>query len=193
MKSYDRLLLYTPTFAGITAFLYAYFFVVAKNTLMSSVFLLLLGVAALKVVVLLYGKLKHVDENLARVAFVFGVFGAVGMALHGGYDLANTLNPPASLPVDVPNQVDPRGLLSFGFFGLGVLKLSWLMSKEKLFPSGLATLGYVYGTLLLVIYLARLTVLSPTNPVLLYPVLLNGFIVGPVWFVWLGSRLLQKS
>jgi hypothetical protein len=48
---------------------------------------------------------------------------ALGAAIHGGYDLANLINLPASaaaLP-DLPSQVDPRGLLTFGVMGLGLL------------------------------------------------------------------------
>lgn len=67
--------------------------------------------------------------------------------------------------------------------------MSYLMSKDKYFSKNLSFLGYVSGALLIVIYLARLTVLSPANPLLLYPILLNGFIVGPLWYLWVGLSL----
>ena len=41
----------------------------------------------------------------------------------------------------------------------------------------------------MVIYLARLTIVSPGNAVVLAPAALEGFLVGPVWYVWLGLEL----
>lgn len=184
---------YIAILAGVFALLYAYFFVVAKDVTMYSLFLLLLGLSAMEVMVILYGKLKGAHTDMARIAFVFGVLGAFGMAVHGGYDLANAINPPSLANADLPSQVDPRGLLSFGFLGVGILKFSFLMAKDKYFPEGLSWVGYISGALFLLIYIARLTVLNPTSPVLLYPVLLNGFIVSPLWFLWVGYTFLKKS
>ncbi len=178
--------------AGVFAFAYAYFFVIAKDVTYYSFFLLLLGIILIEVVVALYGRLKNVNEDIARVALVFGVIGAAGMAIHGGYDLANAINPPALLNADLPNQVDPRGLLAFGFTGLAIFKFSWLMSKDKKISKGLAWLGFISGILLVIIYIARLTVLDPTNPILLYPVLINGFILNPLWYLWIGIVLKGK-
>lgn len=191
--TFARMTSYTAILAGLSALAYAYFFVVAKDVTMYSLCLLLLGLFSLEVMVALFGRLKSVHEDLARVAVVLGIIGAVGTAIHGGYDLANAINPPAVLSADLPNQVDPRGLLAFGFMGMAMLKISWLMSKDKYFPEGLSWVGYVSGALLIVIYIARLTVLNPTNPVLLYPVLLNGFILSPLWYLWLGYSFLKKN
>lgn len=173
--------------AGLSALAYAYFFVVARDPMLYSFFLLLLGVCSIEIMVALFGRLKHVHEDMARLAMVLGVIGAAGMAIHGGYDLANAINPPAAVNADLPSQIDPRGLLSFGFLGLGILKSSWLMTKDKGFPQGLQWTGYATGILLVIIYLARLTVLDPTDPILLYPVLINGFIVNPIWYLWIGK------
>lgn len=113
----------------------------------------------------------------------------MGAALHGGYDLATVIHPPATPVPELPNPVDPRGLLTFGFTGVALLKLSWLMGRSQGFPRNLPVLGYLSGVLLLVIYLARLLILDPTNPLLLYPVLAEGFIVNPLWYLWLGATL----
>lgn len=180
--------------AGISALLYAYFFIVVKDVTLFSLFLMLLGIFTLKVMVILYGRLKEVNTDVARIAIVAGVIGATGMIIHGGYDLANAINPPVGLEtlMNLPNQVDPRGLLSFGFTGAALIKISWLMSTAKKYPQGLIWTGYLSGALFIVIYIARLTVLSPAEPILLIPVLLNGFIVSPVWFLWLGMVLRKK-
>jgi hypothetical protein len=42
---------------------------------------------------------------------------------------------------------------------------------------------------MLVLYLGRLIILNPKNPVLLISAVLSGFVVTPVWFVWLGTEL----
>lgn len=175
--------------AAVAALAYAYFFVVVKDVLLYSISLTLLGLLTLKLFVVLYGRLKEVHEGIARVAVTLAGVGAVGMLAHGGYDLANAINPPTGINTSLPSQVDPRGLLAFGLTGLGILKISYLMSKDKYFSKNLSFLGYVSGALLVLIYLARLTVLDPTNPLLLYPVLLNGFIAGPLWYLWIGLSL----
>lgn len=178
--------------AGVLGFLYAVSFVILKDATLSALFLMLSGLLALPVMVALYSRLKEVDENFALIALILGVVGAFGYLMHGGYDLANVINPPKLVNIDLPSQVDPRGLLAFGVTGLAILKFSWLAQKSKSFPGGFSTLGFLSGLLLLVIYLARLIVLSPTSPTLLYPVLLEGFVVNPVWYLWLGSILWGK-
>jgi hypothetical protein len=79
----------------------------------SSLFLMLGGVAVVPVLVALYGRLRAVDQGFAATAFVFGVIGAAAASIHGAYDLANFINPPARLPIDAPNPADPRGLGTF--------------------------------------------------------------------------------
>lgn len=178
--------------AGFFALCYAYFFIVAQNVLLYSLFLLLFGLFALKVIVALYNRLEDEDKYLARVALVLGVIGTAGAAVHGGYDLANAINAPTALNLDLPNQIDPRGLLAFGFTGLATVKFAWLMTRNSYFPKWLPVVGGISGVLLMVIYAARLIVLDPMNPVLLYPVLLNGFILGPLWYLWIGVALRKK-
>jgi hypothetical protein len=41
------------------------------------------------------------------------------------------------------------------------------------------------------LYLGRLIVLDPTSPVILVPALLNGFLVNPALYIWLGLALLR--
>lgn len=181
------------TLAGLAGFLYAVSFVILKDALLSSVLLMLGGLFSIPVVVALYGHLQKIEVNFARLALLLGIVGTFGSVIHGGYDLANVINPPQALNLDLPSQIDPRGLLAFGVMGLAILKISWLMGKSKQFPKNLSMLGFLSGLLLVLIYLARLTVLSPANPILLYPVLLEGFIVNPLWYLWLGFALRRKT
>jgi hypothetical protein len=120
----------------------------------------------------------------------------VGAAIHGGYDLANAINAPvsnAASEANLPNQVDPRGLLTFGIAGLSVLVIAWLMGQGGGFSRTLGLLGWALSILLIVIYLARLIVLQATNPVVLIPALLVGFILNPLWYLWLGLGLLRGA
>lgn len=178
--------------AGVSWLAYAYFFVIAKDVLLSSLFLTLGGLLAVKVFTALYQMLKEIDKGFALTFTVLGVAGALATAVHGGYDLANAINPPLGLNPSLPSQVDPRGLMAFGVTGLAVLKASWTMGKTKVFPKNLSLLGVLSGILLMVIYLGRLIVLGPTNPILLYPILIEGFVVNPIWYLWLGYIFQKK-
>src|SRR5262249_48077996 len=118
-----------------------------------------------------------------------------GAAVHGGYDLANAINVPATnaaAAANLPSQVDPRGLLTFGVAGLALFIFAWLMGQGG-FARGISLLGYGLAALPVIIYLARLIVLQPTNPILLVPVLLVGFILNPVFYIWLGLSLWQEA
>jgi len=190
--SFDRTGGWMAILAAVAGFLYAISFVVLKDPLLYSLFLTLLGFFAFVALVAVYDRLQKVDAAYALLALLFGLIGAAGTAIHGAYDLSNAINPPANVPagvMDLPSQVDPRGLLTFGFMGIGLLIFSWLLTRSVEFPKTLGYLGYLSAILFIVIYLARLIVLSPTNPILLVPVLLNGFIVSPLFYLWLGIAL----
>ena len=179
--------------AGLAALAYAFAFVVARNPFASALFLMLTGLFAVKVFLALYGRLRDVQTDVARAALLFAALGAIGSFIHGGFDLANVLNPPASPLADLPSQVDPRGLLTFAATGSGIVFFSWLMGHHTSFPTGLRRWGYVSGALLIIIYLARLTILDPAHPLLLYPVLAQGFVVGPIWYLWIAWLFQQRK
>lgn len=187
---------------GISAFLYALSFIVISQNdpvlggLLSALFLTLTGLLSVKVMVGLYQRLKGLDQSWAFWAFTFALVGAFGTAIHGGYDLANSINPPVeNLPslANLPSQIDPRGLLTFGVASIGLGFFSWLITKSREFPKNLGLLGALSATLMMVLYLGRLIVLSPTDPIILWPALINGFLLGPLFYIWLGSVLLKKA
>lgn len=91
------------------------------------------------------------------------------MAVHGGYDLANAINPPPSLPANLPNPVDPRGLFTFGIADAALFIVTWLILRGEQFPRGLGYLAYLSAVLLVALYFGRLIVLDPTSPVILVP------------------------
>ena len=187
--------------AGIINFLYAVAFVIIARSnpqlggLLSSLFLMVSGLLVTTMVAALYQRLRATDTAFALWALLLGLVGALGAAIHGGYDLGNAINPPAigsdlttSLAA-LPSQIDPRGLTTFGIMGIALFVFTWLMSRGNEFPKGLVYLGYVFAVLFIILYLARLIVLDPANPLLLVPVLVTGFVVNPVWHIWLGTVL----
>ena len=180
--------------AAIAGLLYAISFVFLQNQLLYALFLTLLGLYAVPASLALYYRVRETDAGFALMALLFGLVGAAGTAIHGGYDLANAINPPTSIPAnlaDLPSQVDPRGLLVFGFTGIGLFVFSWLMTKTASFSKTLGYLGYLSAILFVVLYLGRLIVLNPANPIILVPVLLNGFIVSPLFYLLLGMALMR--
>jgi hypothetical protein len=185
--------------AGIIGFLYAVAFIILviagvapePGFALASVLLLVGGLLSAVALTGLFPRIWVVSAPYAALALLFGVGGTFGAAIHGGWDLAVTLHPPEGfegLP-NLPSEVDPRGLLTFGFSGLGLLIASWLIVRGGVLPRGLGYLGYLAAVLLLIIYLARLIILDPTNPLVAGPAALAGFIVNPIWYVWLGLTL----
>jgi hypothetical protein len=184
--------------AGIGGILYAVAFIIiarsapALGAFLSAVFLSLNGLLATGVMTTLYQRVRSINPAAALWALVLGSVGAIGAMIHGGYDLANAVHPPASIAADLPSQIDPRGMLTFGVTGIAFLVNAWLIRQDSTFSRQLGYLTYLLGALLLFIYLARLIVLSPANPILLVPVLLTGFLVNPAWYIWVGRSFLRS-
>ncbi len=179
--------------AGIAGLLYSISFVLLKNDLLIALFLMLGGLFSTAVLVAVYNRLKETDATFALWAFLLSIAGAFGAIIHGGYDLANAINPPVVnvALASLPSTIDPRGLLTFGVAGLGIFCIAWLMGRGRQFPRGLSYLGYLLAILLVVLYLGRLIILDPKNPIVLVDALLSGFIVNPLWYLWLGVVLWQ--
>jgi hypothetical protein len=153
--------------------------------------LLIGGVLTTAVFVALYERLRAVDASFALWALVLGLVGAIGSAVHGGYDLANLANPPETLAADLPNALDPRGLGTFALTGLSILVVSALVLRGGRLPRGLAFLGFVAAVLLVWVYIGRLVILDPKSPGVLPFAVVLGFVVNPAWYAWLGVTLLR--
>jgi hypothetical protein len=191
---YARFAAVAAVLAGACGLLYSAAFVVASRSpsatagglaaglLMAGA---LLGAAAL---IGLHQRVAPVGAGFATAALALGLGGAAAAALHGGYDLANVLHPPGAIAAG-PSQVDPRGLGTFGLAGLSLLVFARLMAGGAGWPRGLAGLGFLSGALLVVVYLARLIVLDASSPLVLGPAALEGFVVNPAWYAWLGLAL----
>ncbi len=194
--SFERFGGLLATVAGVAGFFYAVAFIVLQNALLSALFLTIVGLASSAALVAVYGRLYNTSSGFARYALLLGLIGTLGAAIHGGYDLANAINPVTTTApgvADLPSQIDPRGLLTFGITGIALFLYSWLITRSTQLPAALGYLGYLSALLSIILYLGRLIVLQPTNPFVLVPALLNGFIVTPIWYVWLGITLWQRA
>ncbi len=184
--------------AGASGFLYSVSFViVARNdpslgTGLSGFFLLIGGVLGASALLGLYERLKPSNGTYALWALIFGLAGALAATLHGGYDLAVGIHPPNQV-INFPSPVDPRGLGTFGLTGISLLAFSFLMHRDRSFPGGLVWLGYASGVLLVLIYVSRLTILDASNLLVLAPAGIEGFVLNPAWYIWLGFALRKKA
>lgn len=166
---------------------YGLFFVIVGNQTAASLLLLVGGILTALLLSGLSRSVEAIHEAGARLAALIGTIGAVGSTIHGGYDLANEIHPPGANPLaDFPNPVDPRGLATFGLVGLAFLSLATLMAKSDRYPRGLARLGQVLGVVMIVIYMGRLVILDPTNPIVRVA-LAAGVISNTAFLLWLGN------
>jgi len=162
------------------------------GTLVASLALMLGGLLSVAVLVTIYRRLLESASAVALLGLVLVAVGAMGAVIHGGYDLANAVQPPRANPLaqaELPNPVDPRGLLTFGVTGLGLMVLMLQARASAVLPSPLATLGVVVGGLLVLVYIGRLVILTPTDPLVAVPAALTGLVLSPAFYVWLGLEL----
>jgi hypothetical protein len=195
--SFQRFAGYCAIATGIGGFVYSVAFVLLSRANanlgvgLSWLILLIGSLLAMPVLLALYEHLAEIEAPVGLLALLFAVLGFLGAIMHSGYEIANIVHLGSSPSSNLASQVDPRGLLTFGVTGLGLLLFGWLMGKSPRYSSGLSRLGLLTGVLMIVVYLARLTIYSPTNPLVLLGAGLTGFIVSPLFFVLLGRSLLR--
>jgi hypothetical protein len=203
-RDYDQLAGWAAILAGIGGFVYSVAFIVGVvldkapdlGRSVSSTALAIGGLLTSIVAVALFRRAREASAPGALLAVAFALFGSVGAAIHGGYDLANVLHPPIAdvfAANELPNPVDPRGLLTFAFAGIGLLALVWLVRRAGELRNWIGLLGLVVGALLIAIYLGRLIILSPTNPLVAGLAGLTGFILSPVFYIGLGLWLRSRA
>lgn len=192
-SAFERFAAVCALLVGIGSLAYAIAFLVVKSALFSDLFLMLSGFFITAVLVAIYHSVRETDAPFALWGLLLGIAGALGSVVHGGYDLSNVLNPVAlvsqAAAAGVPNAIDPRGVLTFGAGGISLFVFAWLIGRSGQFPRGLMYLGYLAAALLILLYLGRLIIYIPTNPLILIPAALSGLLVNPIWYIWLGLSL----
>ncbi len=184
--------------AGVAGFAYSVFFVWSTRgggnlvAGLAAFFLLAGGVLGATALLGLFERLRGAGGTYALWALVFGIGASLAATLHGGYDLANAIHPPDQVTT-LPSPVDPRGLGTFGLAGISLFAFSFLVLRDASQPRGLGYLGYASGVLLVLIYLGRLIILSASSPLVLGPAAIEGFLVNPAWYIWLGFALRRPA
>jgi hypothetical protein len=184
--------------AGVAAFIYALAFILlvlgdASPQLglnLSWVLLMITGVLTSAVVVAMYQRLQSRAPALALWLLLLGFAASMGMTIHGGVEVANFIHPAVSGGGGA-SQIDPRGLMTFGLWGLVLLVFAATAVRTGTFPKELGYLGIATGLFLIEIYVARLTVLDATSPVVRIPAALTGFVLSPAWLIWTGRTLMR--
>jgi hypothetical protein len=177
---------------AVVALVYSVSFVVLKNMPVYSTALIVGSLLSAVALFAVYERVRGAG-SIARLGVVFGLAGLFGAAIHGAYDLAVVLHPEdAAGTGGGPLEIDPRGFLTFGSTGIGVLLLSWAGLQVRGLPRPLLYLGIAFGVLLIIVYLGRLIILDATNLLVLGPAALTGLVVGPLWYAWLGWLLLNR-
>jgi hypothetical protein len=159
---------------------------------LSDLLLLVGGLLATAVFTALYGRLRVVDPMLALWGLVLGLAASIGSAIHGGFDLAVVVKPPGQ-QWNFPDAVDPRGLMTFGVTAIALAVFGFLIRRSGRFPAGIGMLAYAAAVLLIVVYLGRMIILNPKNPVLLAAAVTVGFVVSPWLYGWIGLTLWRGS
>jgi hypothetical protein len=153
--------------------------------IIKAIFLLAGGMLSIAVLLAVYGRLRELDAAFALLALVLGLAGGLGAAIHGAYDLGLEIESEKAFDTGLA-PADPRGFLTFGVTGAGLLLVAWLIRRGGFFPTRLGDLGALAGALLVFVYIGRLTIVDPENPVLLTAAALAGFVVNPALYAWLG-------
>ena len=162
----------------------------------ASIALMVGGFLSVLVSVALYRRLLESAAAVGLLALMLVAVGAIGAIVHGGYDLANVVHPPVDdvlAAAELPSSIDPRGLLTFGISGLGLLIMTWQSRRSRTLPASLAALGMAVGALLIVVYLGRLIILTPTNLLVAIPAAATGLVLSPLFYVWLGVELRRHN
>ena len=177
---------------GVLSILYAIFFlVIAKRaefvgTFGSWVILAASGIFSSAAYVALYGRVRSASEAAALWALLLGVASSFASLMHGGYEALLVGQGTGQLP----SEVDPRGLASFFVVGLVAFVFGWLITRGNALPKALGYLGMFNALLLLVLYFATV---AGAQTLILISGGLTSILVGPIWWIWLGLRLMRES
>jgi hypothetical protein len=185
--------------AGVTGFGYSAAFVVYLEdgsrgaAYVDAVLLLAGGLLSAVAFLAVYGRVRRIDEGFALLGLAAALAASYGAMTHGAFDLANLLKPPKVLASDLPSSTDPRGLGTFALAAVAMIIVGALGLRGRALPVRLAYLAFVGAGLLLIVYIGRLVILDPHSPVLHTAAVIDGFIVNPAWFIWVGRTLLRTA
>jgi hypothetical protein len=175
----------------------------------TNLLLALSGVLSLVAIVAIFQRVRVVSEAWARLALWFGMFGALLGGLHGWSDLVH--NPivarafgqadtaaAANFIASLPSTVDPRGVGTFGLTGLAILLIGLLLYRLEGIPRRLADIALAAALLLELTFIGSVLYASgdgiaPARYLFLVAGPLQAIIVGPLFYIWLGTLLRRAA
>lgn len=175
---------------GVLSILYAVFYlVIARQAVyvgMLGSWLILgaSGIFSSAAFVALYQRVRSADEGFSLWALLLGVVASFATLIHGVYE-AQLLTSTGSSP-QVASEVDPAGVATFFVTGLVAFVFGRLILRSGMLPQRLGQLGMVNAVLLVVLFFATFT---GSQTLILLSGGLTSVIVGPIWWIWLGSEL----
>ena len=198
--SFDRFGGISAIVVGVLSVLYAIFYLLiarqAEYTGLLGSWLILAasGLFSSAAYVALYLRLHRTNEGYALWALLLGIAASFVTLLHGVHEALLLTTPLDEAAVGIaqalPSEVDPSGLATFFIVGIVVFIFSRLVIDDAQLPKRLGQLGIANGVLLVVLFFASAFALQ--NLILLSGGL-TSLIVGPIWWIWLGSRLLKLA
>ncbi len=204
-SSFSRFGGYGAILVGLFSILYAVLYLLVTlfapdaGTLGSWLVLSISGLFSSAAYLALYSRIRSVDSGFALWAALLGVAASLLTFTHGAFETLLLVAIQKADPAQVtvlkalslaPSQVDPAGLATFLLTGLVVFTFSTLISQSYAFPKTLATLGMVNGVMLAVLFFATA---GSVQTLILISGGLTSVILGPIWWIWLGMRLIQPQ
>jgi hypothetical protein len=179
---------------GILSLLYAVFYLVIARqaayigSLGSWLILAASGVFSSAAFVALYQRVHSADEGYSLWALLLGVMASFATLVHGVYE-AQLLTSTGSSP-QMASEVDPAGVATFFITGLVAWVFGRLILRSGALPRRLGQLGMINAVLLVVLFFATFT---GSQTLILLSGGLTSVIVGPIWWIWLGSELRKEE
>jgi hypothetical protein len=148
--------------------------------------------------VAIYEQVKGSNSGLALWGVLLGVGASLATLAHGGYEALLIKATVAADPATqtqltaiqgAPSQADPGGLMTFFMAGVVTFVFSVLITRSSSLPRTLGTLGMVNAVVLVILYLATV---FQVQTLILVSGGLTSVILGPIWWIWLGRRLMSQ-
>lgn len=161
----------------------------------------LIGVFAFAVVPAIWGLVRTVNEGWARWTrnLAYLGFAMVAISYFRQLDVvpwraaafaAGDASTKAAIVGTGSGAVDPQGWLTFGIVGLWYLVVNIQARRGDALPKVLCWIGIVGAVSYWLVLVGNVTGMMT---LLMISAGLGGIILGPIWYIWVGVRLVRSS
>jgi hypothetical protein len=197
-RAFSRVAAVSAAVAVVTSLVYSVTFalVVRKGyhwaEWTSSAALLTGALAAVVVVLAARERFAGGEPQLAQLAVVLGLAGALGSAVHATYDLAALAKPAESDALGL-SPVDPRGFATFALTGLALGLFGVLGHAAGALSARTRVVALVTAAALVTVFVGRLALLDPNRLVIKVLALACGLVLNPLVLLAFGRSFLQTA